>query len=30
MHSPVCRVSVIKDSEGNSNILHEIKKKSAG
>ncbi len=27
IHSPVCRMSVILDSEGNSIILHEIKKK---
>lgn len=30
IHSPVCRMSVIKDSEGNSIILHELKKKSTG
>jgi predicted enzyme related to lactoylglutathione lyase len=29
IHSPVCRMSVILDSEGNSIILHELKKKSA-
>jgi predicted enzyme related to lactoylglutathione lyase len=28
IHSPVCRMSVIKDSEGNAIILHELKKKS--
>jgi predicted enzyme related to lactoylglutathione lyase len=27
IHSPVCRMSVILDSEGNSIILHELKKK---
>jgi predicted enzyme related to lactoylglutathione lyase len=27
IHSPVCRMSVIKDSEGNSIILHELKAK---
>ena len=27
VHSPVCRMSVILDSEGNSIILHELKKK---
>jgi predicted enzyme related to lactoylglutathione lyase len=27
IHSPVCRMSVIVDSEGNSLILHELKKK---
>ena len=27
IHSPVCRMSVILDSEGNSLILHELKKK---
>lgn len=27
VHSPVCRMSVILDSEGNSVILHELKKK---
>ncbi len=26
IHSPVCRMSVILDSEGNSLILHELKK----
>lgn len=26
IHSPVCRMSVILDSEGNSIILHELKK----
>lgn len=28
IHSPVCRMSVILDSEGNSIILHELKKRS--
>jgi predicted enzyme related to lactoylglutathione lyase len=28
IHSPVCRMSVIADSEGNSIILHELKKKA--
>lgn len=28
VHSPVCRMSVILDSEGNSIILHELKKRS--
>jgi predicted enzyme related to lactoylglutathione lyase len=28
IHSPVCRMSVILDSEGNSIILHELKKKA--
>ncbi len=27
IHSPVCRMSVILDSEGNAIILHELKKK---
>jgi predicted enzyme related to lactoylglutathione lyase len=27
VHSPVCRMSVIRDSEGNAIILHELKKK---
>lgn len=27
VHSPVCRMSVILDPEGNSIILHELKKK---
>jgi predicted enzyme related to lactoylglutathione lyase len=27
VHSPVCRMSVILDSEGNALILHELKKK---
>ena len=27
IHSPVCRMSVILDSEGNPIILHELKKK---
>jgi predicted enzyme related to lactoylglutathione lyase len=27
IHSPVCRMSIINDSEGNSVILHELKKK---
>ena len=27
IHSPVCRMSVILDSEGNSIMLHELKKK---
>ena len=27
IHSPVCRMSIILDSEGNSIILHELKKK---
>ena len=26
IHSPVCRMSIILDSEGNSIILHELKK----
>jgi predicted enzyme related to lactoylglutathione lyase len=26
IHSPVCRMSVVLDSEGNSLILHELKK----
>jgi predicted enzyme related to lactoylglutathione lyase len=26
IHSPVCRMAVILDSEGNSLILHELKK----
>jgi predicted enzyme related to lactoylglutathione lyase len=29
IHSPVCRMSVILDSEGNSIILHELHKKPA-
>ena len=29
IHSPVCRMSVILDSEGNSIILHELKKKAS-
>lgn len=29
IHSPVCRMSVILDSEGNSIILHELKKRDA-
>jgi predicted enzyme related to lactoylglutathione lyase len=28
IHSPVCRMSVIVDSEGNSIILHELKKQA--
>jgi predicted enzyme related to lactoylglutathione lyase len=28
IHSPVCRMSVILDSEGNSIILHELKSRS--
>ena len=28
IHSPVCRMSVIVDSEGNGIILHELKKKN--
>lgn len=28
IHSPVCRMSIILDSEGNSIILHELKKRS--
>jgi predicted enzyme related to lactoylglutathione lyase len=28
VHSPVCRMSIILDSEGNAIILHELKKKS--
>jgi predicted enzyme related to lactoylglutathione lyase len=28
IHSPVCRMSVILDSEGNSIILHQLKPKS--
>jgi predicted enzyme related to lactoylglutathione lyase len=27
VHSPVCRMSVVVDTEGNSLILHELKKK---
>ncbi len=27
IHSPVCRMAVLLDSEGNSIILHELKKK---
>jgi predicted enzyme related to lactoylglutathione lyase len=27
IHSPVCRMTVILDSEGNSVILHELKNK---
>lgn len=27
IHSPVCRMSVILDSEGNAILLHELKKK---
>jgi predicted enzyme related to lactoylglutathione lyase len=27
IHSPVCRMAVVLDSEGNSIILHELKKK---
>jgi len=27
IHSPVCRMAIILDSEGNSLILHELKKK---
>ncbi len=27
IHSPVCRMSVVLDSEGNAVILHELKKK---
>lgn len=27
IHSPVCRMSIILDSEGNSILLHELKKK---
>jgi len=27
IHSPVCRMTIILDSEGNSIILHELKKK---
>jgi predicted enzyme related to lactoylglutathione lyase len=27
IHSPVCRMSVVLDSEGNSILLHELKKK---
>jgi predicted enzyme related to lactoylglutathione lyase len=29
IHSPVCRMAVILDSEGNSIILHELKKRPA-
>jgi predicted enzyme related to lactoylglutathione lyase len=29
IHSPVCRMSVIKDSEGNSILLHQLKPKAA-
>jgi predicted enzyme related to lactoylglutathione lyase len=29
IHSPVCRMSIILDSEGNSVILHELKQKPA-
>ena len=28
IHSPVCRMSIILDSEGNSIILHQLKAKS--
>ncbi len=28
IHSPVCRMAVILDTEGNALILHELKKKS--
>lgn len=28
IHSPVCRMSVIVDSEGNAILLHELKKKA--
>jgi predicted enzyme related to lactoylglutathione lyase len=28
IHSPVCRMSIILDSEGNSILLHELKKKA--
>jgi predicted enzyme related to lactoylglutathione lyase len=28
IHSPVCRMSVILDTEGNSIILHELKKRT--
>lgn len=27
IHSPVCRMSIIKDPDGNSIVLHELKKK---
>jgi hypothetical protein len=27
VHSPVCRMSIILDSEGNSIILHQLKNK---
>lgn len=30
IHSPVCRMSIILDSEGNSVILHELKKSTGG
>jgi predicted enzyme related to lactoylglutathione lyase len=30
IHSPVCRMSVILDSEGNSIILHELARKRQG
>lgn len=29
IHSPVCRMSVILDSEGNSIVLHELKKRGS-
>ena len=29
IHSPVCRMSIMLDSEGNSIILHELKKKES-
>ena len=29
IHSPVCRMSVVLDSEGNAILLHELKKKPA-
>ena len=29
IHSPVCRMSVILDSEGNSILLHQLKKREA-
>jgi predicted enzyme related to lactoylglutathione lyase len=29
IHSPVCRMSIIRDSEGNAIILHQLKKRDA-
>ena len=30
VHSPVCRMSIIQDPDGNSIILHELKRKDGG